>query len=247
MCNAMGNMNPNQPHPTMTTSHLIPILVTGTLFGWSLLTVRRLLAPEEEQSVKEMKVHRSRKTRRIHSAVICSGVISLAFLPTVWPIVVVAAVYGLIVTIRLARKEMSLIHEILTHQDQEAILVIHLGHAYDNPKGAALKLRFMPCENSWPLAKIETGISYITLPIEDTGDQNLREHFLPRLAAALTNEALAPLFLGMKNDLLAHGITHRIDIQGWNYHPIVRDFIERILSAEPAENPYAQQADHKAA
>lgn len=247
MFNALKNMNPNQPHSIMTTFHLITILITATLFGWSLLTVRRLLAPEEEQSIKEMKVHRSRKTRRVHSAVICSGIVSLAFLPAVWPIVAGAAVYGWIVTIRLARKEMSLSQEILTHQDQEAILVIHLGHAYDNPKGPALKLRFMPCESSWPLAKLETGINHITLPIQEIGDQHLREHFLPRVAAALTNEDLMPLFLSIKSDLLAHGVTHAIDIEGWNYHPIIRDFIERILSADSSGNLHPQQVDYKAA
>jgi hypothetical protein len=36
-----------------------------------------------------------------------------------------------------------------------------------------------------------------------------------------------------------HGITHPIDIQGWNHHPVIRDFIDRILSAEPKEKTIA--------
>lgn len=215
------------------------LLLLSSLILWSLCTVVRLLTPEKnlfEQQQKDSEINRIRYEHTCGVIVFTSAGILAAFaLPPLWPIFATAVGYCLLVNILITINQNKLARDMIRQHDEDAIFVLHLGTIEGHAEGNPMKIRLNPNLDNWPLAQIDVGISHYSHPLHETEGSLLSEHFLPRLAGALENREFEPILLAMKNDLTAHGITHPIDIRGWDHHPIIRDFIERIMDARPEQ------------
>ncbi len=218
-------------HPIMTANQAAAA-VFCLLIALSAWETMRHLSPETGEDRKLMKLWRIAKLTKANALLVILGWGILFLLPGLWPLAVAITLYGLILNFRLRRKARSLEKEISAIVEGDSVISLSLGTMNDTEDGTPLKILFKRGTNSWPPVELEIAISHISLSIEVTRDEILRKYILPRIADALMHEDMEAICSSMKRDLLEHGVTHPIDIKGWNQHHIIREMIERIMMAE---------------
>lgn len=214
---------------------LIAILMLSALVFCSLGIVIPILTPEKELPAMTRKIKEIDRIRFEHICGIASGILAAFVAPSVWPVHAAIVGYCLLVIILVTMKRKKLTRDMIRKHDEDAIFILSLGTVEGHAEGNPIKLRFKAGSDSWPLALIEIGVSHYNHPLHLTYGNVLNECCLSRLADALGNHEFEPILLAMKNDLTAHGITHPIDIRGWDHHPVIRDFVERIMDAQPEQ------------
>jgi len=229
------------------TTHQITIIALSFLVAWSLSTCIRLLSKESKLERQKQKAIYIQTVRTAHTAFSLGLLASIFFLPGLWHVFVAITLYNVAVSWKLTCKQTRLIDEIDALYQSESILSLKVGTDDHTPNGSPLKIWFKRGSESWPVAELEIGVGISSLPIDKTPDHILRDYFLPRILNAFQSEKADEVFSHIKMDLAAQGVLHPIDIKGWDYHPVFREMIERIMDSTPAQTIHPEEADIKAA
>lgn len=232
---------------TSLTANQLTTTLLCFIVAWSVWKTLCHLSPAEGMEEKTSKVMDIPVTQTAHIGLVTAVLAILFFLPGIWPVSIIVTLYSLFQNYRLNNKLNRLSDEINALHQSESILSLNFGNIDGSPDSVPLKIWFKRGKESWPLVELETGTHYTTIPIERTPDQIFREHFLPRISNALKDEGIEAMLCDMKNDLLAHGVTHPIDIKGWNHHPIIQEMLERIMNANPPQKIHPEEPFVRAA
>jgi len=220
----------------MTATYLT-IIAFCLMIAWGTRNCFRLLAAESSRAAKDFKVDEIPADQGIMMWTAIASWLALFFFPSLWPGTLFVTLLGSVMIGCLARKKNRLAKELIEMHQEESVLSINLGRAHDNPTGPPLKIWFKRGKASWPPVELEFGVSHFSFSADVVGDKDIGGQFLPRIRQALEEDEIESLLSKIKSDLLASGVTHPIDINGWDAHPIVRDFIERIMDAEVHDAP----------
>jgi len=234
------------PHPIMT-AHPITLITLGLFMAWSLCSCFRLLTHESEIQEMKRKVHCIQTVRKVHTAFTLGAVACIFLMPALWQVLVTIIVYTVALNWKITRKQNRLHDEIDAYHQSESILSLKLGTMDYTANGSPLKIWFKRSRESWPVAELEIGVDISTLPIDKTPEPILRDYILPRLVAALQGEATHDVFYRMKMDLVEHGVSHPINIKGWDHHPVIREMIEQIMNSAPMPHVHCDESANKAA
>lgn len=214
------------PHTALTLCLLLAISF------WSIWkTVWHLSGDVGGVEAKTIKAAQIAQTRKVQWALALAGLVIPIFTHGIWLEAIAASVGFLCQSFLLARKEKNLIEEIEALHLNASILCLNLGTTDHSEKGLSLRLWFKRGVESWPLAELQVGIGINAFPIEMVPVEMLHQFVNPRIASAYGCDETAAIFQQISADLQKHGVSHPIDIQGWNHTPVIRDLIERILAA----------------
>ena len=217
----------------MTASQLTPfalclLLVTNL---WSLWRTIRLVSAEEGLEAKTAKAVSIPETRKAQHALALAGLLIPIFIHVLW-VGAIATTLGILChSLLLARKGKKLSEEINTLHQDTSILSLDLGTTDHSKTGLRLKLWFKCGVESWPLLELQVGVGIHAFPIDTVPAEMLQQFFAPRITDSFGCEKMASIFLNIRANLQEHGVSHPIDIKGWNHDPVIRDMIERILAA----------------
>ncbi len=230
----------------MTASHFTTTLLC-IIVAWSAWKTFRHLSPEEGEREKVIKAYNIGTTQTAHIYLILAVLVVLFHIPGLWPIIIAVTLYSQFQNYRLNNKRKLLIDEIYALHRCESIVCIHL-RTYDHTaEGGPIKIWFKRGTESWPLVELIIGVGFVSAPIEKIQSQILRKNILPRIQDILQRENNNELFYSIKKDLLEHGVSHPIDIKGWNSNPIIQEMIERIMNANPPQQNHPEEPSIKAA
>jgi hypothetical protein len=205
---------------------------------WSVVQCIRLTLDEKNPSDKVKKLRPIRNLIRTHNfALFPLGIATVLFNTALWPVAVILTIHIAIQNTRLYKKVRKIADDMMDHHSSEAALALNFGVS-QTAEGVETPIRlwFKRGTSSWPILELEVGAGIHCLPIENVPSKVLRQHVLPKIQEALDNPDCMGIFSQIHEDLLASGVSHPIDIKGWDKNPLVKELIEKIMQA-PLPNP----------
>lgn len=221
------------PHPHLSV--VISLIALPALWLIALpalwLSVRQLL-PEDGLRAKTVKSIRFSRLFIMHVGLILAGLANVIGLPAAWPAGTAVMLGSALQIALLQRKSKYLRGEIKSLHRDDSILMMALGTSEYRGQETQLTLWFKHGSQEWPLAELECGTDIHAIPVSDIPGNLFQELFVTRISSILKTSKFDPVFLEIKKDLTASGVTHPIDIKGWDHHPVIREMIERIMNAQ---------------
>jgi hypothetical protein len=211
------------------------------LAAWGFWKNFRHLTPEDGVVEKTIKVTKTLSALIPNIGLILAALTMPFFVSGIWPISIAAILYSLFQIYRISSKFERLNDEINILYQSESILSINLGTIDHTEYGMPLKIWFKRGKDAWPVAELQISVGCCSGPIECIRPQIVLEHFLPRINYALQSENNDDWFYNIKVDLLEQGVSHPIDIKGWDSNPIIREMIERIMNANPPQQIHTEE------
>lgn len=215
---------------TLTTTALIASGITwGIVTLLSMLTLRRVKTRNEEVTLAYLV----EPTQKAWAPLALTAIV-LPFAPGS-PIInmgaaAIFAVSAAFWTFRLERCKAQFEARLLEINRAESLCGISFGK-----KGMASKIHFWFKKTGieWPPARLEVSIDLASIPVDDLDQEHLKMLY-PVIKEGLNHKKAGEMLKIAGDKLREKGVTHRIDIDGWDASPMTVELVERILETQPS-------------